>query len=149
MDLRKIKKLIELVEESGIAELEVSSGDEGVRIAMRGSVAAQTTAHMNPSGNGNNQQLPLAGAPPTTPAAKSDSVEIVTPMAGTFYQAPDPESPPYITLGQQVNAGDVVCIIESMKMMHEIRAAQGGELVEICVGNGDAVGTGTLLFKLR
>ncbi len=136
MDLRKIKKLIELVEESGIAELEVSSGDESVRIAMRGSGAAVMPA-----------PAPVAAMPQTLPGSAARE-QIDAPMAGTFYRAPHPDAEPYVAEGAVIEVGTVVCIIESMKMMHEIKAAVSGRVAEVCVPNGTPVGTGETLFKL-
>lgn len=154
MDLRKVKKLIELVEEAGIAELEVSSGDESIRIAMPAAAqsVAQSTTQTSP---------PLAGAgvpavvstsaaagQPAGNSAGAGATQISAPMAGTFYRAPDPEAAPFVEPGQQIQAGEVVCIIESMKMMHEIRATQAGTVTSIAVANGAAVGTGETLFVL-
>ena len=138
MDLRKVKKLIELVEESGIAELEVSSGDEAIRIAMPRSAVAQTDVAPVPS---------IAATVPAV-AQASPSRSVIAPMAGVFYQAANPEAQPFVTLGQSVKAGDVLCIIESMKMMNEITAMHDGTVTEICEVNGDPVATGLPLFKL-
>lgn len=154
VDLRKVKKLIELVEESGIAELEVSSGDESVRIAMNrgGAAAVVTTAPaavaaplQDPSTQETVPSAPSsAGAAPTTAATTS----ITTPMAGTFYRAPHPDAEPFVQPGQKVAAGDVVCIIESMKMNHEIRAATSGTVAGVEIENGQPVSTGDVLFLL-
>ena len=110
MDLRKVKKLIELVEESAIEELEVSSGEESIRIVMHRSPAPPPI---------------VAPAAPATPAmvatsAGSDAISVNSPMAGTFYRAPHPDAAPFVEVGQNVQAGDVLCIVESMKMMHEM-----------------------------
>ena len=145
MDLRKVKKLIELVEESGIQELEVASGDESIRISM--------------PVNSNIVAPPMMAGSPTVASITSQTVEprqtktgggvkIHAPMAGTFYVAPHPEAPPFVEVGGQVNAGDVVCIIESMKMMHEIRTEKGGLIESVAVENGQAIGTGEVLFYL-
>lgn len=134
MDLRKVKKLIELVEESGIAELEVSSGDESVRIAMQRPGTAQV--------------VPAPASPPRSSPTAAGGTPITAPMAGTFYRAPTPDSEPYADVGARVAVGDILCIIESMKMMHEIRADAGGQLAEVCVGNGQPVSTGDVLFRL-
>ena len=140
MDLRKVKKLIELAEESGIAELEVTSGDESVRITM----------NMGPD-----QRYVTASAVPQTPEPETTTNppqkqgnSVLAPMAGTFYRAPSPEAPPYVEVGQSVSAGDVLCIIESMKMMHEIRAANSGTVESVLVENGTPIGTGDALFVL-
>ena len=149
MDLRKIKKLIELVEESGIAELEVSSGDEAIRIARYGSPPGFR------SGPEKAGSLPASATHPSSEAALSPArsavaagSEITAPMAGVFYAAPAPDADPFVRVGQVVAPGDVLCIIESMKMMNEIRAEQGGTCGEIVVRNGQAVASGDLLFRL-
>ncbi|NOX49441.1 MAG: acetyl-CoA carboxylase biotin carboxyl carrier protein [Gammaproteobacteria bacterium] len=137
MDLRKIKKLIELVEESGIAELEVSSGDESVRIAM----ISNTPRVIN--------SVPVTAATAVvTSSSATNSFAVESPMAGTFYRSPDPESEPYIDVGSTVQVGDVICVIESMKMMHEVHATQAGTVAELCVANAQPVSTGEVLFRL-
>jgi len=137
MDLRKVKKLIELVEEAGIAELEVTSGDESVRIAMATGQAMASRASAS-------AEAPMVAAQ----SQASDSLVLLkAPMAGTFYRAASPEAAPFVDLGQSVEAGEVVCIIESMKMMHEIRAAQNGTVAMIPVANGTPVSTGEVLFS--
>ena len=139
MDLRKIKKLIELVEESGVAELEVSSGDESIRISM----TAQSQAQVN-------EAAPVAPPPPTTMAAspQAASQTMKAPMAGVFYQASSPEAEPFVSIGQQVNVGDVLCIIESMKMINEVTATVSGVIEQVFVTNAEAVATGTPLFAI-
>ncbi len=137
MDLRKIKKLIELVEESGITELEVHNGEESVRIAR-------------PLFGG--EPAVAAAGPPaevTAPSSGSGTIVARAPMAGTFYAAPSPEAAPFVGVGSRVRAGEVLCIIESMKMMNEIRAEQDGEIVGVAVENGEPVGSGQALFHLR
>jgi len=129
MDLRKIKKLMELVEESGISELEVTSGEERVRI-------------VRPVGGGD-----PAVAAPSRPAAR-DGQPLRAPMAGTFYAAPEPGAAAFVEEGQQVSAGDVVCIIESMKMMNEIKADRSGVCVSVNVANGQPVNAGDVLFRI-
>jgi len=139
MDLRKIKKLIELVEESAIEELEVANGDESIRIVLPRGVPAdrRQSAVVTPS---TTELAPDAGL--------GAQQTVNAPMAGTFYRASHPEAAPFVELGSAVQAGEVVCIIESMKMMHEIRAASDGVVTEICVDNAQAIGTGEVLFKL-
>ncbi|MDA1073854.1 MAG: acetyl-CoA carboxylase biotin carboxyl carrier protein [Proteobacteria bacterium] len=136
MDLRKIKKLIELVEESGISELEVKSGEEAVRIVRSGATQ------------------PAAVTQPTTKAAEpavavpSARATIKAPMSGTFYRSPEPGAAPYISVGDEVASGAVVCIIESMKMMNEITALEGGRCVEILVMDGEPITTGQALIRI-
>ncbi|NKC00830.1 MAG: acetyl-CoA carboxylase biotin carboxyl carrier protein [Pseudomonadales bacterium] len=155
MDLRKVKKLIELAEESDIAELEVTSGDESVRIRMNGHAATHevvtlaanqaSAANQTPAAN----QAPAAQQESASPITEADPGKpIVAPMAGTFYRAPGPEASAFVEVGQSVSAGDVVCIIESMKMMHEIRAAHGGTISATPVENGTPISTGEVLFVL-
>jgi len=129
MDLRKIKKLMELVEESGISELEVKNGEESVRI-------------VRPLGGG-----PPAVAAPARPAA-SEGQPLRAPMAGTFYAAPEPGAAAFVEEGQQVSAGDVVCIIESMKMMNEIKADRSGVCMSVNAANGQPVNAGDVLFRI-
>jgi len=138
MDLRKVKKLIELVEESAIEELEVANGEESIRIVMRrpGGPPAVVTAAAT-----------VAQAAVVEPAP-AGAVSVPAPMAGTFYRAPHPDAGPFVEPGQAIHTGDVLCIIESMKMMHEIHAAQDGVIVQICVENGQPINTGDTLFKL-
>ena len=131
MDLRKIKKLIELVEESGVAELEVSSGDESIRISMTAQSQAQ-----------------VIEAAPMAPPPQAASQTMKAPMAGVFYQASSPEAEPFVSIGQQVNVGDVLCIIESMKMMNEVTATVSGVIEQVFVTNAEAVATGTPLFAI-
>ena len=140
MDLRKVKKLIELVEESGIAELEVTSGDESVRIAM-GGVTPVVTTSAGPA-------AVVAPAEPALEIADASARKVLAPMSGTFYRAPSPDASPFIEVGQQVSAGTVICIIESMKMMHEIRAEQDGQVARIDVANGTPIKTGDVLVTL-
>ena len=148
MDLRKVKKLIELVEESAIEELEVANGEESVRIVMRrgGAPAVMTAA----PAAGVVLAEPGAAVPAEPPAQMpiERGEVIAAPMAGTFYRAPHPEAPPFVEAGQTVEAGEVVCIIESMKMMHEIRATESATIARVCVENGAPIGTGDALFTL-
>ena len=137
MDLRKVKKLIELAEEAGLAELEVTSGDESVRIAIArpgNLVSASASA-------------PRAITQSSAPNG-GKTTWIPAPMAGTFYEAPNPEAESFVRVGDVVQAGDVLCIVESMKMMHEITAPVGGSVVAIAVANGQPISTGDPLFEL-
>ncbi len=133
MDLRKIKKLMELVESSGISELEVTTGDERVRIVRP--LAAGAAAAVEP-------------ARTSAATAQDRGWPVRAPMAGTFYVAPEPGAEAYVREGQQVAAGDILCIIESMKMMNEIRADRSGTCVAVTVGNGQPVNAGDTLFRV-
>ena len=154
MDLRKIKKLIELLDESGIAELEVTEGEESVRISRYGSapplVQASGPAAPYPIG------VPVASdgapAPAATPAAPAEDrpsasgFEIEAPMVGTMYRAPSPGAPPFVEVGSRISAGDVVCIIEAMKILNQIESEVSGVVREIPVENGQAVEFGQTLM---
>ena len=139
MDLRKVKKLIELAEEAGLAELEVTSGDESVRIALARPSAVLSGAAPIP-------QTPAPAASAPRPSAKA--TWIPAPMAGTFYRAPNPDAEPFVQVGDTVQAGEVLCIIESMKMMNEVTSTTSGTVREICVANAEAVATGAALFVI-
>lgn len=148
MDLRKLKKLIDLVEESGIAEIEVTEGEEKVRIT-------RTTA-AQPVYSAPVQQQPAVMAAPAAvpaaavPAAGPDlSKAMKSPMVGTFYRAASPTSAPFVEVGQTVNAGDTLCIIEAMKLMNEIEADHSGVVKEILVSNGQPVEFGEPLFIIE
>ena len=138
MDLRKVKKLIELAEEAGLAELEVTSGDESVRIALARPMAGPSDV--------------VADVPPRVvaraPASVAKATWVPAPMAGTFYQAPNPGAEPFVRVGDAVQTGEVLCIIESVKMMHEIKAPADGLIVDILVADGEPISTSDRLFEL-
>ena len=147
MDLRKLKTLIELVESSGIAELEISEGEERVRITRTAASAMQAYAPI--------QQQPIAAAvqtvAPATEPAKSATPEghvVKSPMVGTFYRSASPGSKPFVDVGQSVNSGDTLCIIEAMKLLNEIDADQSGVIKAILVENGQPVEFGQPLFVI-
>jgi acetyl-CoA carboxylase biotin carboxyl carrier protein len=149
MDLRKLKKLIDLVEASGIAELEITEGEEKVRIAKSIAGAPMMMAHA--------PQMMQAAAPAAAAAtiAAAPAEEAVpeghivrSPMVGTFYRAPAPGSKNFAEVGQSVNAGDTLCIIEAMKLLNEIEADQGGVIKAILVENGQPVEYGEPLFVI-
>ena len=142
MDLRKLKKLIDLVEESGIAELEITEGEQRVRIA-RATPPSQPMYMMAPPG------APIAASPTLTIEATPEAPEghvVRSPMVGTFYRSPSPGSKSFVEVGQSVNAGDTICIIEAMKLLNEIEADQGGIIKVILVENGQPVEYGEPLF---
>ncbi|MEW5968127.1 MAG: acetyl-CoA carboxylase biotin carboxyl carrier protein [Pseudomonadota bacterium] len=150
MDLRKLKKLIDLVEASGIAELEITEGEEKVRIAK--SIAGQPMMMAHAP----QPQYFHAGAPAAAPAAAAAPAEdavpdghvVRSPMVGTFYRAPAPGAKNFTEVGQTVNAGDTLCIIEAMKLLNEIEADQGGVIKAILVENGQPVEYGEPLFVI-
>ena len=149
MDLRKLKKLIDLVEESGIAEIEVTEGEEKVRIT-RSLAAPQPVYAAAPAV----AAAPAAAAPAAAagaPAApeRDLSKAQTSPMVGTFYRAPGPNAPVFVEVGQSVNAGDTLCIIEAMKLMNEIEAERSGVVKEILVENGQPVEFGEPLFIIE
>ncbi|RHW77792.1 acetyl-CoA carboxylase biotin carboxyl carrier protein [Colwellia sp. RSH04] len=146
MDIRKIKKLIELVEESGINELEIAEGEESVRISRGGTVvAAAPVAQAAPVA------APIAAPAPTAEAsAPVLSGHIVrSPMVGTFYASASPDAPAFVEVGQHVNAGDTLCIVEAMKMMNQIEADKSGVIKEILVQNEDALEFDQPLFIIE
>jgi acetyl-CoA carboxylase biotin carboxyl carrier protein len=140
MDIRKIKKLIELVEESGISELEITEGEESVRI-HRGVTAAQVAAPMQyaaqPQFAPVAQAAPVAPAPEIVPAASGHIMS--SPMVGTFYRSSSPDAKAFVEVGQKVNVGDTLCIIEAMKMMNQIESDKSGVIKQILVENQDPV----------
>jgi acetyl-CoA carboxylase biotin carboxyl carrier protein len=152
VDIRKVKKLIELLEESGISEIEIHEGEESVRIsryaqAVPYAAAPPVMAAMPAAAQG-------SPAAPTTPepavAAKSPSGhEVTSPMVGTFYSSPSPGAKPFVEIGSQVKAGDVLCIIEAMKMMNQIEADVAGRVVSILAENGSPVEFGQTLFVIE
>ncbi|MBV4367014.1 acetyl-CoA carboxylase biotin carboxyl carrier protein [Erwinia sp. BNK-24-b] len=147
MDIRKIKKLIELVEESGIAELEISEGEESVRISRSPANPGYPMMQQAYAAPMMQQQpaLATAVAPAATPvmeapAAAEISGHIVrSPMVGTFYRTPSPDAKAFVEIGQKVNAGDTLCIVEAMKMMNQIEADKSGVVKAILVESGQPV----------
>jgi acetyl-CoA carboxylase biotin carboxyl carrier protein len=155
MDIRKIKKLIELLEESGIAEIEIKEGEEALRISrMPTGAAAQLVAPM---------PMPMPAAPMTAPmqaasahaapapAAKAKANEhvITAPMVGTFYGAPSPGAKAFVEIGDEIKVGQVLCIIEAMKMMNQIESDKAGRVTSIMARNGDPVEFGQPLFVVE
>lgn len=151
MDIRKIKKLIELVEESGIAELEISEGEESVRISR--TVAGQVQPVYAPAPIA--QVAPVGAAAPAVataaaPAAEALSGHVVrSPMVGTFYRTSGPDAAPFVEVGKSVQVGDPLCIVEAMKMMNQIQADKAGVIKSILVENGDAVEFDQSLFIIE
>lgn len=153
MDLRKLKKLIDLVEESGIAEIEVTEGEEKVRITRTTAAAAPIYAAPAPAAAAPIAApvavAPAAAAPAAAPAARDLSNAQKSPMVGTFYRAPGPNAAAFVEVGKQVKAGDTLCIIEAMKLMNEIEAEKSGVVKEILVENGTPVEYGEPLFIIE
>ena len=141
MDIRKVKKLIELLEESNIGEIEIKEGEESVRISRYGAQPAAPVAYAAPPA-----PAPAAAPAPveapapeaSAPAPVADNA-VLSPMVGTFYRSPSPEAPSFVEVGQTVRVGDVLCIVEAMKMMNQIEADRAGTVTAIHVENGEAV----------
>ena len=155
MDIRKVKKLIELLDDSGIAEIEITEGEESVRISRY----APGPAMMAPPAPA---PAPVAAAPAPAPGATSfgaeaaapaetpeeDGYEVTAPMVGTFYAASSPGAAPYVQVGDRVNEGDTLCIIEAMKMMNQIEADVSGVVKSIRLQNGEPVEFGQVMFVI-
>ena len=148
MDLRKLKTLIELVENSGIAELELTEGEEHVRISRASSVAAPVQHVYAAAPQAAPAPAAAPAAAPATPAAPAapEGHVVKSPMVGSFYRSPSPGSKSFVDIGQSVNAGDTLCIIEAMKLLNEIEADKAGVIKAILVENGQAVEFGQPLF---
>lgn len=149
MDLRKLKKLIDLVQESGISELEVTEGEEKVRIAKHyGAVAAPQQYYAAPP------PLQAGGAPATSSVNLDDEDDmpeghvVKSPMVGTFYRSPSPGAESFVQIGQTVKQGDTLCIIEAMKLLNEIEADASGVIKAILLDNGEPVEFGEPLFVI-
>ena len=158
MDIRKVKKLIELLEESNIDEIEIKEGEESVRISRNSGqplVASQAATFAAPLA------APVAAAPAPAPAAPAAAEPapaaaapepaghvVKSPMVGTFYRAPSPTSPSFAEVGQTVKVGDVICIVEAMKMMNQIEADKAGTIEAILVENGEPVEFDQPLFSI-
>jgi acetyl-CoA carboxylase biotin carboxyl carrier protein len=140
MDIRKVKKLIELLEESNVQEIEIKEGEESVRISRGGNTVQMVAA---PAAAPAPIAAPVAAPAAAAPAAVESDVPaghaVCSPMVGTFYQSASPEAAPFITVGQSINKGDVVCIVEAMNMMNQIEADQSGVVQAILVKDGEPV----------
>jgi acetyl-CoA carboxylase biotin carboxyl carrier protein len=146
MDLRKLKTLIDLVQNSGISELEISEGEEKIRIAKHLAAPAPTTVMVGAPANAAAPMAPalLPVVPQAAPVPEGHVVK--SPMVGTFYRSGSPGSPSFVELGQTVKTGDTLCIIEAMKLMNEIEADASGTIKEVLVENGQPVEFGQPLF---
>lgn len=153
MDIRKIKKLIELLDESGIAEIEITEGEESVRISRYGQQAPAPMAYAAPPPPAPSPAAPesagaSAAAPPAEAEPEDEGYPVIAPMVGTFYSASSPGAPPFVEVGDYVNQGDTLCIVEAMKMMNQIEAEVSGVIKSIRVQNGDPVEYGQVLFVI-
>jgi acetyl-CoA carboxylase biotin carboxyl carrier protein len=147
MDIRKVKKLIELLEESNIAELEIHEGEESVRISRYGAGAGTAAVPVVAA-------APVAAATPAVETADSGEAEIsghkvTSPMVGSFYRAPTPGANAFVEVGQSVKVGDTLCIIEAMKLLNQIEADKAGTVKAILVENGEPVEYGQTLFVIE
>lgn len=157
MDIRKIRKLIELLEETGISEIEIKEGEESVRLS-RHSYPAEAMASMRYSPqpvampalvNTQTAPEPASTAADSKPPAEAVSGHKVrSPMVGTMYTSPSPDAPPFVAVGQTVKAGDILCIVEAMKMFNEIEADRAGKIISILVDNGEPVEYDQPLFVI-
>ena len=148
MDLRKLKKLIELVEESGISELEITEGEEKVRI-NRGAKTSQPQINQVTTHPEFHHPLPTSVESPSTDSkTKLEGKIINSPMVGTFYTSSKPGAEPFVKVGSKVKSGDVLCIIEAMKLLNEIQSDYDGEIVEVLVENAEPVEFGQPLFRI-
>lgn len=151
MDIRKIKKLIEILEESGIAEIEIKEGEEAIRISRNSSVAAPVTYVSSP------QPVPMPAspsaaasiAPAAEPEEKLAGHIVKSPMVGTFYRSASPGTKPFASVGQSVKQGDTLCIIEAMKILNQIEADKSGTITKIMVENAEPVEYGQPLFVIE
>lgn len=151
MDIRKVKKLMELLEESGMAEIEIKEGEESVKISRYGAspapslMPAQSLVPQQPVST----PAPVATSPIAPAENQTSDQSIVSPMVGTFYSAPSPTAKPFVTIGQKINQGDTVGIIEAMKIMNQIEADQSGTVTEILIKDGEAVEFGQPLIVIE
>jgi len=155
MDIRKIKKLIELLEESGVAEIEIHEGEESVRISRYGSQAPAVAAAPAPPPVAITANAPSPAATPSTlapeepVAAPVKGHAVTSPMVGTFYRAPTPSAKPFVEVGDRVNIGDTLCIIEAMKILNQIEADKAGVIIEVPIENGQPCEYGQTLFVIE
>ena len=142
MDIRKVKKLIELLEESDLAELEIHEGEESVRLTRYSHQAAPVQYAAAPALAPTPAPAPAADGEVSSAAAKPEKTSghsVLSPMVGVFYRQPSPEAAPFIDVGSHVNVGDTICIIEAMKMMNQIEADKSGRVKAILINSGEAV----------
>ena len=152
MDIRKVKKLIELLEESGISELEISEGEESVRISRHPRMGMQVAAAAAPAV----QAAPAAPAAPATAATsagerprRNDEHTVTSPMVGTYYASASPGAKPFVEIGSEIKVGQILCIIEAMKMMNQIESDKEGRVTAMLAKNGEPVEFGQPLFIIE
>ncbi len=149
MDIRKVKKLIELLEESGISEIEISEGEESVRISRY----PKPGTYALPAPMAAPPPAPVAAAapvaPPAAPAPVVRGQQVIAPMVGTYYSGPAPGAKPFVDIGSEVKPGDTLCVIEAMKMMNQIESEYAGRIVSVLVENGSPVEFGQPLFVIE
>lgn len=152
MDIRKVKKLIELLEESGIGEIEIKEGEESVRISrgVSGAAAPAPSPAVAPPPAPTLVAPAASSAPaePESPGARAEGHVVKSPMVGTFYRSPSPSSPAFVEVGKTVKAGDILCIVEAMKMMNQIEADAPGTIEAVLVENGEPVEFDQPLFSI-
>ena len=149
MDIRKVKKLIELLDESGIAELEITEGEEAVRISRHPTGGVQVPAPAPaavPAPAAAPSEATAAAAPPSS---VPEGHKVLSPMVGTFYEAPSPDAEPFVKIGDEVSVGDTLCVIEAMKMMNQIEADADGRIAAIQATNAQPVEFGQVLYVIR
>jgi len=151
MDIRKVKKLIELLEESGISELEISEGEESVRISRHPRAGVQVAAQAPLT-----YAPPLTAAPPVTAATsgaerapRNDEHTVTSPMVGTYYSSASPGAKPFVEIGSEIKVGQILCIIEAMKMMNQIESDKEGRITAMLAKNGEPVEFGQPLFIIE
>lgn len=147
MDIRKIRKLIELLQETGISEIEIKEGEESLRLSRHSTSTVMDAHHIRPT-----QQVPMApviDASPVTPTTTPSGHQVRSPMVGTLYTAPSPEAAPFAVVGQLVKVGDALCMIEAMKMFNEVEADKAGVITAILVQNGSPVEYNQPLFVIE
>ena len=149
MDIRKVKKLIELLEESGIAEIEISEGEESVRISRYSQHAQVAQTFAVPTATAPAAPAAAAAAPESAEPAEPAGHQVTAPMVGTYYSSPSPGASAFVEVGSTVAAGDTLCIIEAMKMMNQIEADVAGKVVRVLVENGHPVEFGQPLFVIE
>lgn len=146
MNIEEVRTLMQMMQEGGLSYIEVEDGDKKIRLekqpVLSGAAAAQSTAPA---------VIPSAVQACTSAAqeTRQEYKEVKSPMVGVFYASPSPESAPYVQVGAQIGKGDVLCVIEAMKLLNELNAEFGGEVVEVCAQNGQVVEYGQTLFRLR